>query len=210
MPQFYQPLGWGICGRQTTAQTMSRNLPQVGDGLARRPRVMAGAAVAPGRARRFDVAVRPRVLPHHRLGRSHRGILALDDRPSLCARHLGRVPGRGGQGLRVHQGPQDPRDRLRSRLPAGSQVAAGPGAGRGARAGLSGSERRCAVNSPGDRGDSRGLGPRHRSGCLRRCGLDVPHSRPGRVLEMHPARSWPPRGRGQMPASTRARHQQGR
>jgi predicted N-acetyltransferase YhbS len=33
MPQFYQPLGWGICGRQTTAQTMSRNLPQVGDGL---------------------------------------------------------------------------------------------------------------------------------------------------------------------------------
>ena len=33
MPQFYQPLGWGICGRQTTAQTMSRNLPQVSDGL---------------------------------------------------------------------------------------------------------------------------------------------------------------------------------
>jgi predicted N-acetyltransferase YhbS len=33
MPQFYQPLGWGICGRQTTAQTMSRNLPQVGDGV---------------------------------------------------------------------------------------------------------------------------------------------------------------------------------
>ena len=33
MPQFYQGLGWGICGRQTTAQTMSRNLPQVGDGL---------------------------------------------------------------------------------------------------------------------------------------------------------------------------------
>ena len=33
MPQFYQPLGWGICGRQTTAQTMSRNLPQVADGL---------------------------------------------------------------------------------------------------------------------------------------------------------------------------------
>ncbi len=33
MPQFYQPLGWGICGRQTTAQTMSRNLPQVLDGV---------------------------------------------------------------------------------------------------------------------------------------------------------------------------------
>lgn len=33
MPQFYQPLGWGICGRQTTAQIMSRNLPQVSDGV---------------------------------------------------------------------------------------------------------------------------------------------------------------------------------
>ena len=33
MPQFYEPLGWGICGRQTTALTMSRNLPQVADGV---------------------------------------------------------------------------------------------------------------------------------------------------------------------------------
>ncbi len=32
MPQFYRPLGWGICGRQTVAQTLSRNLPQVSDG----------------------------------------------------------------------------------------------------------------------------------------------------------------------------------
>jgi predicted acetyltransferase len=33
MPQFYRPLGWGVCGRQTFAQSMSRNLPQVADGL---------------------------------------------------------------------------------------------------------------------------------------------------------------------------------
>jgi predicted acetyltransferase len=33
MPQFYKPLGWGICGRQTYAQTLSRNLPQVSDGM---------------------------------------------------------------------------------------------------------------------------------------------------------------------------------
>ena len=33
MPRFYHGLGWGICGRQTTAQTMSRNLPQVSDGV---------------------------------------------------------------------------------------------------------------------------------------------------------------------------------
>jgi predicted N-acetyltransferase YhbS len=33
MPQFYRPLGWGICGRQTFAQTMSRNLPAVSDGI---------------------------------------------------------------------------------------------------------------------------------------------------------------------------------
>jgi len=33
MPQFYRPLGWGVCGRQTFAQTMSRNLPPVSDGV---------------------------------------------------------------------------------------------------------------------------------------------------------------------------------
>jgi len=33
MPQFYRPLGWGICGRATYAQTLSRNLPQVSDGV---------------------------------------------------------------------------------------------------------------------------------------------------------------------------------
>jgi GNAT superfamily N-acetyltransferase len=33
MPQFYRPLGWGICGRQTFGQTLSRNLPQVSDGV---------------------------------------------------------------------------------------------------------------------------------------------------------------------------------
>jgi predicted N-acetyltransferase YhbS len=33
MPHFYRPLGWGVCGRQTFAQTMSRNLPQVSDGV---------------------------------------------------------------------------------------------------------------------------------------------------------------------------------
>jgi ribosomal protein S18 acetylase RimI-like enzyme len=33
MPQFYRPLGWGVCGRQTFGQTLSRNLPQVSDGV---------------------------------------------------------------------------------------------------------------------------------------------------------------------------------
>lgn len=33
MPQFYKPLGWGICGRQTFGLVMSRNLPQVTDGV---------------------------------------------------------------------------------------------------------------------------------------------------------------------------------
>ncbi len=31
MPQFYRALGWGVCGRQTLGQTLSRNLPQVND-----------------------------------------------------------------------------------------------------------------------------------------------------------------------------------
>jgi ribosomal protein S18 acetylase RimI-like enzyme len=33
MPQFYRPLGWGVCGRQTVGVTLSRNLPQVSDGV---------------------------------------------------------------------------------------------------------------------------------------------------------------------------------
>jgi len=33
MPQFYHPLGCGICGRPTYAQTLRTNLPQVSDGV---------------------------------------------------------------------------------------------------------------------------------------------------------------------------------
>ena len=33
MPRFYSPMGWGVCGRQTFGQTMSRNLPQATDGI---------------------------------------------------------------------------------------------------------------------------------------------------------------------------------
>lgn len=33
MPQFYRPLGWAVCGRQTLAKALSRNLPASGDGL---------------------------------------------------------------------------------------------------------------------------------------------------------------------------------
>lgn len=33
MPRFYRPLGWGICGRATTGQILSRNLPQASDGI---------------------------------------------------------------------------------------------------------------------------------------------------------------------------------
>ncbi len=33
MPQFYRPLGWGVCGRQTFGQALSRNLPQASDGV---------------------------------------------------------------------------------------------------------------------------------------------------------------------------------
>lgn len=33
MPQFYRPLGWAACGRQTLAKALSRNLPASGDGV---------------------------------------------------------------------------------------------------------------------------------------------------------------------------------
>ncbi len=34
MPRFYRALGWGVCGRQTFSQILSRNLPQAADGVA--------------------------------------------------------------------------------------------------------------------------------------------------------------------------------
>jgi GNAT superfamily N-acetyltransferase len=33
MPQFYRPLGWGVCGNQTFGALPSRNLPSTGDGM---------------------------------------------------------------------------------------------------------------------------------------------------------------------------------
>ena len=33
MPQFYRPLGWGVCGRQSFGQALSRSLPTVNDGV---------------------------------------------------------------------------------------------------------------------------------------------------------------------------------
>lgn len=33
MPRFYKPLGWGVCGKHCLGQTLSRNLPQVSDGV---------------------------------------------------------------------------------------------------------------------------------------------------------------------------------
>jgi GNAT superfamily N-acetyltransferase len=33
MPQFYRPLGWGVCSRQSVGHALSRNLPANGDGL---------------------------------------------------------------------------------------------------------------------------------------------------------------------------------
>lgn len=37
MPQFYRPLGWGVCGRQTLGLVLSRNLPALSDALAESP-----------------------------------------------------------------------------------------------------------------------------------------------------------------------------
>ena len=52
MPQFYRPLGWGVCGRQTFGQTLSRNLPQVSDGVVEgEGGLLARPALAAGRAR---------------------------------------------------------------------------------------------------------------------------------------------------------------
>ena len=94
MPQFYRPLGWGVCGRQTYAQTLSRNLPQVSDGVIEgrtgfwhvRPwrQVELGDLMS---LYEMQFVQRLRDRP------AFRGILAMDDRPQVCSRHLGGLPG---------------------------------------------------------------------------------------------------------------------
>ena len=94
MPQFYRPLGWGVCGRQTYAQTLSRNLPQVSDG------VIEGRTgfwhVRPWRQVELGDLMslyEMQFSQRHRDGSALRGILAMDDRPQVCPRDLGRLPG---------------------------------------------------------------------------------------------------------------------
>ncbi len=63
MPQFYRPLGWGVCGRQTFAPD---DEPKPAPGERRDGRgsrgLLACPALAPGRARRPDVALRARSM----------------------------------------------------------------------------------------------------------------------------------------------------
>src|SRR5262249_57297210 len=57
-------------------------------------RVLARPPVAPGRARRPDVALRDAVRPGYRDRPALRGILAVADRPQGCPPDLGGLPDR--------------------------------------------------------------------------------------------------------------------
>ena len=112
MPQFYRPLGWGVCGRQTYAQTLSRNLPQASDGVIEgkggfwhvRPWRQVELGDLMSLYEMQFAQVTGTVDPLRR-------ILAVADRAAICPCDLGGLPGRGGPRLRVREGPPDPRDR---------------------------------------------------------------------------------------------------
>ena len=184
MPQFYQR---ARLGDVRAADDRSDDEPEPSPGQRRGgrwPRSLARAALAPGRARRLDVALRAAIRADHRLGRPQseeywrwmigrryahviwvacqgeavKGYAFIKDHKILEIAFDPAYP----QALRALLG----RVRAEALERAYPEVSvAAPG------------------ESPGDRRDSCGLRARDRSGRLRRLGVDVPHPRPGPVLE---------------------------
>jgi hypothetical protein len=105
--------------------------PEPPPGQRRRDRGQGGLLARPplaaGRAQRPDGPLRPPVRRGHRQRRPLGRLLAVDDRQALRPRHLGRLPGGDGPGLRLRQGPQGPGDRHQPGPPAGPARAAGAG-----------------------------------------------------------------------------------
>ena len=152
MPQFYRPLGWGVCGRQTFAQTMSRNLPQVSDGVIEgRGAILARPALATGRARRPDglyelqyaqttgTIVRSEEYWRWMIGRKYAHVIWVACQGETV---------RGYAFIKDHKVLEIAYD---PSLSPGAAGFARPGAGRGARAGLSGSDRVRPQRSSGHR-----------------------------------------------------------
>ena len=205
MPQFYRPLGWGVCGRQTFAQTMSRNLPQVSDGVIEgrggfwhvRPwrQVELGDLMAlydRQYARTTGTVVRSEEYWRWMIGRRYahviwvacqgetvRGYAFIKDHKILEIAFDPAYP----QALRA----------LLGRVRAEALERAYP---------------EVTVYAPSDHpviDVIRGvLGPDHRPGCVRRHGLDVPHPRPGPVPQGHPAGAGAPGDRVGAPLAARA------
>ena len=184
MPQFYRPLGWGVCGRQTFAQTMSRNLPQVSDGLIEgrggfwhvRPwrQVELGDLMSLYElqyAHTTGTIVRSEEYWRWMIGRKYAHVIWVACQGEAV---------RGYAFIKDHKILEIASDPA---YPQALRALAGPSAGRGARARLSRGDRLRPERSSGHRGGPGGIGPDHRSGCLRGDGLDVSHPRPGRFLK---------------------------
>ena len=197
MPQFYRPLGWGICGRQTFAQTMSRNLPQVSDGVVGGPgRVLARAALAPGRARRPDGPLRAPVC------RGPPGSVVRTEEywRWMIGRRYAHViwVACQGEAVRGYAFIKDHKILEIAFDPAYPQALRAL-LGRVRAEALERAYPEVTVSAPSDHpvmeSIRSGVRAGHRPGGVRRDGLDVPHPRPGPVLEGDPARARPPRGR---------------
>ena len=205
MPQFYRPLGWGVCGRQTFAQTMSRNLPQVSDGVVEgrgafwhvRPwrQVELGDLMALYElqyARTTGTVVRSEEYWRWMIGRRYAHVIWVACQGEAVR---GYAFIKDHKILEIASDPAYPQA-LRALL------------GRVRAEALERAYPEVTVYAPSDHPviDVIRDGVRARSSIRRRTrdGLDVPHPRPGAVPQVHPARAGPPRGRVGMPASAGA------
>ncbi len=196
MPQFYRSLGWGICGRQTFAQIMSRNLPQVGDGVIDtrgafwhvRPwrQVELGDLMALYElqyARTTGSIIRSEEYWRWMIGRKYAHVIWV-----AC---LGESV-KGYAFIKDHKILEIAYDPAHPQRPAGAPRT---GPGRGARTCLSRGHDRRTCGPSGYGSGSRVVRSDRRSGRTRGNGVDVPHPRSWTVLEGHPSGADPPRGR---------------
>ena len=207
MPQFYRPLGWGVCGRQTFVQTLSRNLPQVADGVIEgrggfwhvRPwrqvelsdlmslyeKQYSGVTGSVVRSEEYWRWLIGRKYAHviwvACQGETVRGYAFVKDHRVLEIATDPTQP----QALRALLG----RVRAEALERAYPQVIV-----------------HAPVRSPCDRGRDRRIGKTGRPGSHRRFGLDAAHPRPRQIPQVHPSRTQSPSRRRGIATAAGAGH----
>ena len=196
MPQFYRPLGWGVCGRQTFGQTLSRNLPPVSDG------VVEGRGgfwhVRPWRQVELNDLM---ALYDLQYAATNGSVVRSEDYWRwMIGRKYAHViwVACQGEAVRGYAFVKDHKILEIATHPAHPQALRallGPGPGRGAGAGLPRGDRLRPGRPPGPRSLPRRLGQDRRPGRVRGVVLDVPHPRPRAVPQGDPPRAVAPGGR---------------